>query len=369
MTVSVTLSPAYPVPNREFKVTFAATLGNYVRVVVTSAPTGSAWANHLRDNGLSEAQILHGETDKPLELEFDRPGSYVCKIREYRKGVTSFGGGYADDPDGYKTETWQSDTTYLFVVGQKLTGEIQIGSDRGTLVLYVWDTTIRPTTFALHGEVTPRIDASTDRMRTAVSSSTVVAALAALENAVASTACSDLATIVNNIITKVNAHLTLVGVHNSNDTDNAIASAFQRAGTQEALQKSIGEVARRVRQHVTNDSGSGPGTAGTPYHDGGTGSGQADWANVPLVSAAPNMLQAGIALAAIWHAYESHRTWSFAGTGHDLADTTNTLTALPTLLGLYKAIVAVLATATPTAPATDNPGATVLVHLGGLVRT
>jgi hypothetical protein len=368
VSVTVTMLPAYPIPGRAFTATFAGSAGNYVRVFVTSAPTGSKWATKLRDEALAETQVLACDTGKPQSMTFDRAGSYVCTIREYTRGTAVNGGGYADDPAGYISETLEAETSYTFVVGQRMTGELVIGAERGTLVLYVWGSTIRPTTYALHGEVSPRIDASTDRMRTAVATAAVVSALTALENVAASSACSDLATVADNIVAKFNAHLTQASVHNSNDTDNGIGTGYVKAGSEEALKRTVGEIIKRLRQHMTNDSGSGPGSATTRYHDGGTATPYPDWANVPIVTSAGKILDAGIALAACWHAYESHRVSSGASGAHDSTDSTNTLTALPALLGVYKAIVAVLASANPTAPATDNAGATLLVHRAGLVK-
>jgi hypothetical protein len=113
-----------------------------------------------------------------------------------------------------------------------------------------------------------------------------------------------------------------------------------------------------TRKHFTNDNGTGAGTAS--FHTLG------DWDNLPALNGAADTLTAGIALASIWHAYEQHRS----DTGvHTTTDTANSLTSLPPLLEVWRSVISVLKSDNPTAPNTDNPGATLLIARAGLVKS
>lgn len=361
MTVSITTEPAYLIPGKEAQVTATATTGNWVEVILTDAPEASSWKKRLVNEDRAEIQLWAAESGEKRAFTFDVAGRYVCTLREITRGGVTFGGGYSNDPDGYPSETVEGTTNYSFVIGQKLTAPLAIGSESGTISLYVWNQTIRSTTVPSHGEQTPRLDGDTEKMKIAASSSGVVAALASLAGSSgvsASTAVSSFSTIGNDIIAKFNSHITSTSAHSAADSDNSITSVYGGAGAS-GLTETLRQMATKVRQHYTNDAGTGYGVGSASYHSAG------DWDNLPAVSGASNTLTTGLALASIWQSFESHRIDTSV---HVAADTTNTCADLPPLLDVYKEVIAVVTADNPTAPNTDNPGAVLMVNRAGLVK-
>lgn len=358
MAVTISTEPTYILPGQEAQITATASVGNWVSVLLTSAPTASKYQKQLDEEDASEKQLWAAQSGKKHDFTFDVAGRYVCTLREITKAGVNFGGGYAGDPDGWQTETVVGETSYSFVVGQAMTGEIRVGSESGTLKLYVWDSTIRATTVPSHGEVTPRIDANTEKMKIAVSSTGVVSALSALDGVAATTAITSLDNSLDSIISNFNGHRTQAGVHSANDTDNAIDTDYAGASNTGGVIETFTRTVSKLRYHFTNDAaGTGVGTGA--YHSAG------DWNNLPAVTGASDTLTAGIGIAALWHAYESHRV---NATIHSAADTTNSCADLPPLLDVWRNVIAVVTNESPTAPSTDNPGAVVLVHRAGLTK-
>lgn len=358
MAVSITTEPTYIIPGRAAEIIASCSVGNWVDVVLTSAPSGSKWQKRLDEDDAAEIQLWSIQSGKKHTFTFDVPGRYACTLREITKSGVNFKGGYAGDPDGYQTETVVGTTSYSFVVGQRLTGTIRLGNESGTLNLFVWDSTIRATTVPIHGEVTPRIDTTTEKMKVAAASTTVTTALSALDGVAASTAVSSLDTVANDIRSKFNAHIANATPHSAADSDNSISADYVGGSNATGLSETIREINAKMRYHFTNDAaGTGVGTGS--YHTTG------DWDNLPAVTGANDALTSGIALASLWHSYETHR----ADTGvHSSADVTNTLTALPKLLDVWRTVISVVTSDNPTAPTTDNPGAVTLVHRAGLVK-
>lgn len=359
MTVTVTTEPTYVLPGKACEITCSASAGNFVRMVLTSAPTASSWQKRLDDENLSEIQLWAADAGQKVTFTFDVPGTYVCSAREVTKGGRAFGGGYLDDPDGWPTETAIGSTAITFNVGQRMTAPMRIGRDTGTLVLYVWGSTIRETTVPDHGEKSPRIDGDTEKMKVAANSSAVQTALAALVNVACSTAASSLATVHDDIRTKWNLHIvrTTSSCHGAADTVNGIGTAYQTPESTGGLVESINHINGKVRAHFLNDSGTGIGYAA--YHT------KADWTDLPILTGASEALSATLALASLWDSYEAHRVNTAA---HGSADSTNTLTALPALYSVFRNVITVLRSTNPTAPATDNAGATLLVHRSGMSK-
>lgn len=362
MTVTSVTEPTYVMPGRACEVTLSASVGNYVRLVLTSAPEASSWAKRLRDENLSEVQLWAIQSGQKHKFTFDVPGTYVCTAREYTRGGVSFGGDYLGDPDGDPTETAVGTTAITFAVGQRMTATMQIGRDSGTLVLWVWSTTVRPTTVPVHGEVSPRIDGDTPRMRIAAQDSSVLTALAAMGNVGCTTVAGGLHLPANDIIAKFNAHIQVTTsgsgvVHSDADTFNTIDLDYRGARNAVALTETVSRISGKMRAHYLNDSGTGTATAG--FHA------YADWDNLPMLTGAGDALSASLALASLWHSFEEHR----ADTGvHGRADGVNALTALAPLYAVYQKVIAVLQSDNPTAPATDNAGAVLLTNRAGLVK-
>jgi hypothetical protein len=361
MTVSVATSPTLILPGRPVDVTCAATIGNWVRIVLTAAPEGSEWQKKIHDEDRTELPLWAADVGVAHRITFDVPGVYTCTAREYTKGGVGFGGDHLDDPDSYPSETAIGSNAVTFTVGQKMTAEVRLPpAESGTLSLYVWDSTIRATTVPIHGERTPRFDGATPKMKTAEGSTAMAAALTALDGSTCTAAAGALDVVGDDLMTQFNAHIAGTGsVHLLTDSDNTIAAAYFGASTPEALRSTIQHFAMKMRCHFTDDAGGGLGVGTAGYHGAG------DWDDLPLLAGVSDVLSASLALASLWHSYESHRVNT---TVHTAADSTNTSSALPPLYAVYQAAIAAVQSGNPTAPAVDNPGATLLVHRAGLKR-
>ena len=364
MSVTAATAPQYPVGKA--KLTFALSGGgNFLRLWLTAAPVGSEHRERLEKSKAGRVEVFNGDADDTFTFSVTQGGKYVFAAQEYTKGASAHGGGYATDPDGFKTETplpsgSPVEDTVSVVFGDRLTMPVGVGPDTATLVLFVFAATIRATAFDVQGETTPRlVEPSTPKARTAAADATVAAAVDALADQTATDVLGSMSSLTNGFRTAFNAHIDDGTVHPSADSDNTISAGFQDASTPEGLGRVLAEHIKLLKLHMTTDSGSGPGTG--DYHT----SSKADWANIPIVAGAGSTAQALSAFSDVWRAYEAHRV----DTGvHSSADVTNTLAALPELLEVHRAFNAALQPTSPTAPATANEGTTVLVHGAGMTE-
>jgi len=364
MSVTVAQQPTYQLPNKTFFLTFSASVGNHVRVMVTAAPDGSRYASEIEDRDTSELEIGQTSTGQVwTDFEPDVAGVYTLKAYEITVGASAYGGYFASDTEGYASETVLGSTTLTMYVGQRLEVTVGTPADHATLVVHVWNATVRPTTVELHGVDSPAlIEPSSARAETFVVDTGVVAALAAMENVAATTVAAAASTVLDKIVTEFEDHLTQATVHNAGDSDNTPATtSLTGAKTEEQLVTATATIQRLIRQHFENDAGDGAGAGGAAYHV------IADRVNGPVAPPPNDYASSIMAIADMWRAYEAHRV---STTFHNVADTTNTLTALTTgsLLALCKEVSDVLSTPTPTAPSTDHAGATTLVHGAGFER-
>jgi len=380
MTTLSTL-PTYPIANKTMRVTFALTESatNYLRVWVTKAPEGSELAEKIKTSTQSRFEVYEGDAgpDQPWEFTPDKGGKYTFIAQEYNTG-DGFGGGYEGDPRGrvevspgvYSKEVKVGTETTLTVnVGEKLTQPIGVSPDNGTLVLWVFNDTIRPTTLQLHDEISPRIDdASTPRAKAAVESTDVKAALAALANQAATAAMGTISTIVSQMVTELNDHNALgATTHNTADTANVIPKELGSAPTPQTLPDFVNDALPKMRRHRLNDhggdpgAGTAPGTGTAAYHQL-SGDGKADLVNMPLYPSVGSLGEAYGALADIWRAHEGHRVSLVV---HGTADSTNALTALPLLLQVHLKYLQATASLSPTAPETWQSATNTLVSGAG----
>lgn len=369
---SLSTEPTYPVPGRKMRVVFALTESgtDYLRVWVTDAPQGSELKKELDDSGKARSQVFEGDGNSAWEFAPDRGGCYRLTVQEYTRGASTHGGAYEDDPNAAPSETKVgSESSLTLYVGQKLVSQLGVGGDVADLVLYVFDSTIRATTLEIQGEVSPRIEnPSSDRARSAMVDSSVQTNLAALDGDVVATAIGTVSTIASDIVTNFNSHLDQASVHQNDDEDNGVNPGFGSAVTPETMPRVLTETLTKMRRHMLNDAGSGPGTVNdgadppvlTPYHD--VGGAKFDWTNLPLFVSVGDTASSYRALADIWRAYEAHRV---STTVHDAADSTNDLAALPALLTVHRYFFAALAALTPTVPDTQSTGAQLLITQTG----
>lgn len=372
--VTLKTTPTIPVPNKTFRlqaVTGDTTTGNFCRIWCLAAPPGTKLRQELDDSRASRVafqpmlRIGAGDGGRRdwVDVTLEKGGGYVFQLDELQVG-TGFTGGYESDPRGAPSETIRSTGQVTFYVASPLTMQLGCGSDTATLKLYVLNDTIVQTELAVHGETTPRIDVSpsaTSKARLAAENDDVRSALAALAGQTAETLVGDLGASLDDLLTEFNAHLTQSGRHYSNDTTDAVSDSFFGATTVSARAATLRELRRRLDLHMRNDAGpgadSGPGTGTAAYHRA------ADWANLPLDAASPSdALNDAIAHADAWRAYEGHRVSGV----HKHADQVNKAKALPPLLELHRAFIAVLAAASAPVPATAPSGAALLISQLGL---
>jgi hypothetical protein len=363
MSTTITATPAYPVANTPVIIGFSTASGNFVKAYYTDAPIGSKVKTELLKTKASRIAAFTSDAGKTVTLTPELPGVYTFTIEEFTKGASSHGGAYQDDPAGFQTETLLSTTTGITLsVGQKVTQRVGTGPDTATLTLFIVEATVRRSTEELHGFTSPLIsDAKTGKAETAMLNTAIVAAVDALADVTVATMLGSPSTVLDDLITKFDAHLTQATVHDSNDTDNAVSSAFSSPTTPVGMQNTATELLRRLRWHMRNDDGAGGGVGSKVYHKTG-GVNHADWVNVLLVSAAGDIRDTIVAIADLWRAYEAHRVSTAV---HTNADNTNSLTALPALLNIHRLFLAELQKYGPTAPASVNAGVTTLIHGAG----
>ena len=367
---SLATVPVYPPPNRQTRVTVTITdpTANYVRLYVTNAPPGSELREKLDSADDPRNRILvykgRGGSDEPWNVRFDVGGKYTFTAEEWNRSG-GFGGGFQGDPDGAQVDTLiASDDTVSIYVGERLRSTIRAGSDSVDIVLWVWNSTIRPTTRGVHGEESPTLikDSPTGRELAVLESATILPLVEALADVSVSSARGSASTVLANIVNKWNAHLAQATVHQANDADNDIPAGLASAASAKVFKQSINEILPRIRNHYANDAAYGGVSAGRDtggYHDV---SGKVnDNLNLPIIDGASTEEDAYWALADLWRSYEAHRASTVV---HDNADATNTLTALPALLAIAKEFFAIWASTSPTASATTSSGATLLLATG-----
>lgn len=374
MAITLATTPAYAVPGAKVRVTTSAGAGgDYARLYITDAPSGSAWKLKLAEAGATRLQVHEGEAGRSFDFIGDRPGGYVFFAEEITRNDAAATGGYAGAAANTPSETVVGTSTTTLYLGQRLTAPVGTPADgRAEFVLWVWNDTIRATTLEQHGETTPALrplDANpTPRMRAAALSTGVQTALAALANVTVTTALGAADSVLIDIIGKLKIHAASVTFHANADTDNswnddATWQVFQGVGTYataQSLAAATRDIVVNLSRHVVNDSGTGAGSG--DYHEIAAVA-SADWANVP--SPAPgsaDVMGQLMAVADAWAAFESHRV---STASHLVADT-SALTALPPLLDVLRYFSASLRSSNPTAPAVENPGALLLAAAAGM---
>lgn len=356
---TVATVPQYAVPGRATSVVFTLTESgsNYLRAWVTTAPLGSELANKLKDESAGRLEIYTGDggPEAPHRVVFDRGGVYTLVIQEYARGASAYGGGYQGSPASAPSETKVgSEQTRSVYVGQRMTSQVGTGGDTATLVLWVWNDTIRSTTLASHGEKTPVIVAETPtaRVSNAISTAAVTTALNALVNQTVATALGNVPGHFQDVINTFNQHIAYGAVHGSADTANEI-SADYRSPAPEKRGDAINAIVQKFLGHFGDDDGTGFGAA--DYHD------PADLRNSPLITSVDQETSFS-GIAELWRAYEAHRLDSSVHAG---VDSIHTLAALPPLLELHRQFFAALASSAATTPVGQSSGAANLIRNAG----
>jgi hypothetical protein len=362
MTVSVVINPTYPVPGRPARVAFHTSSGNFVRAFVTNAPLSSAYREQLDESGASKLQVYQGDSGAVWAFTPDVGGVYTLAVDEVTRGASSYGGGWHRSDASHQTETPIGTTTITLSVGQRLTAPVGAGSDTATLVLWVWGSTIRETTYDVHGEASPAlVSAQSDLMRNAIANAGVLSQLQALIGVVASTALGDPFAAMLQVLLEISDHMASSTHHEVSDSENVVpATMIVSPGDCSQFVRQVADIAQRLTRHMRNDAntGGGPGSAG--YHS------LADLTNTPFVTQATDVASAIVAFADIYRAYEAHRVNTAA---HTSADVTQVLPTLSPLLELHRRIVALLPPKSPASSSTENAGVQVLVSGAGMEQS
>lgn len=367
MAFSQSQIPAYILPGMTAHVTLTAggVGANYLRVWYTDAPPGSKAKAELLKAAAGRVVAWEGDSGDVFKWTPDVGGRYPIAVQEYTRAGGNSGGGYAHAPENAPLETQVgAEQTGSLVCAQLLEQTIGAGKHTATLVVAVADSTIRPTTLAVHGIDTPAVvSPRSDAALTASLDSGVITAAADMADVAVATAAGSLDTVIADMQATINAHFaTAASVHAAADSDNTVADyyAIAELSTQGA-QASLSAIAQALDRHMRNDSGSGTGTGA--FHVLG-GVNIPDWKNLPRFAAAAEDPANTLALAAaIWSAYEAHRVDAAVHIG---ADAAHVLTALPTLHDTHRQFIAAATASAPTAPSVLNPGAVSLVHGAGM---
>lgn len=364
MAITITQTPAYPKAGTPVRCVVATTAGNWVRVWVVDAPPTSEWRARLDEQGgrVELAAIGAGEA---FSFADQAPGRYVLAAQAYTQAGRASGGGYAGSPAGHTTETKEGTEEALYLdYGTRLTTRVGVPPDTATLVVWVWGDTIRPTSMAQHGEVSPAIiNAATARAAVAAVASGTTAARAALHNATVEAAHGDPAARLEALVDDFGEHIASETFHATSDADNVVSPGFSGGDGAEFLIRGVTELAVKLSRHIRNDSGGGTGTAA--YHDPDDDSlPDTDWANVPTAVSAGDLPSALSLLASIESALRAHRVSDV----HNELDEPAALDVTGLGLLRYRFTEAARQDA-PDAPDTVGPGAALLIHGEGFAET
>jgi len=370
---TLTLTPLLPVPNKPVSILFTPSeaSADFLRVWCTVAPTGSALDKRINSitDPRNRVNVFEGAPSTPWTANFDKGGCYTFLIQEYRKG-SGYGGGYEGDPNNSENEEkLGSEQSVDVFVGQRVTMPVGPAANQATLVMWVWDSHIRATSKAFHGEDSPAIIAESPNpiVKTAVETSAVKTAVATLVDAdlIAGTTIGDLTTRTQNLWSAFNAHCASVaGAHVNADTYNPLKTSFKVTSTQKAFIEFVNAAIVAFRRHMTNDTGQ-PSADDPPVIGPDSGefhvSQKSDRANLPLFDSVSTFGEAYSAFADLRRCYVAHEADLDV---HDNAFSV-VLTDPPLLTTVHTAYLNVIAAATPTTPPAQSDGVQALISRAG----
>lgn len=370
MTITLTTDLTYPLPGRHLVRVSSNTAGvNFVRLWCTDAPAGSKMRAKIDsapggDRTVARVEIgtasvgsylSFGKTGtadsfEPDGVEFDIGGVYVFRGQEYTKGTT-YGGGYENSPDAFQTETkvGGEQANIKIYIGERL--EQRIGNSThgsATLVIYVWNDTIRETTLASHKVVSPAIiNPRGDLAKLAVVDANVKTKLYALIGKTMSDLRTNVATLIAEMIDDISDHMKNVDhtQHTTPDDDNGdfILELPDDPGSPEGYVNAARVLLQRLLLHMAMQS-----------NDTGVVHSDPDWENAAIADVpSPGRITGSFwsAVADVYRAYEAHR--QEGSPIHTSATSTNNAlgTALNALLDLHKQFLSVMQPYVPINPA------------------
>jgi hypothetical protein len=370
LTASIAPVISTPLPGR-VKLQAALTGGgNFWRAWCTSAPVGSHFRLELDSNLVSVPAAAEGVASDVPEVDLDVGGAYTFSVQEYTKGATDYGGGYAESPDGYQSETKVGvPVDSVIYVGQRMVttvGAPQYGQAQA--VVWVFNTRIEPTSLKVHGVATPAfVNPSNGRAAVACQNPTALATLATLGGVPAATVIGALDALCTEMRTDIPLHFNnkpatlyhtdALGADLSDtDHDTDIEQLPAVPATPAGFVAFFNTVRANLAQHMASKP--------RQYHQPAAGFAP-DYVNAllaPLPSGA-DMAQVLVAAGDIYDMYNRHIK---DATVHRNVDVTNQLTtALGQLTQTHRDFVAAMRPLAPTVPAALNPAAVQLVHGAG----
>lgn len=359
MTVTLTTTPTYALPSGSVPLTATVdNAANFVRLWCIDAPIDSVYRKLLNKTKASRIEItppnaqaaggISPGVEFPAKLEIG--GRYTFVAQEYTLGSSTYGGGYTNAPEALKTETaiGAEQTLYVFI-GQRMTHRLGASSyGTASLLVHVWNDTIRATSEAVHGVLSPAIGKpSTPRAVSAASATGVLAQLDLLTDANVSTLSPNLATLIAEMVLKIPKHMANTGGNfhalitglPTPDADNPseIAALPDRYGTPTSLVRAASVLYSRLRQHQTNGS-----SGASLYHL------DADFENALICDGPGGEADTSLGFAAIADVYRVYAAHRADAASHALVDGVNTLTtALGPLLSLHKEFLGAMTSFSP----------------------
>lgn len=338
--MALTYSPALPVPGDV--VTIAATVagvnGNQVEcasaeLTLTAVPGGSTLATGLALDAASGLPSLSFTPDVPGVYSYD-----VQRFIEYTQ-TPGFDGGASTHTLALDTESGSVDVCTAMALPivtpfGALTLSVVVGSDSDSIV----DAT-------LTGATTPKAEL-------AALDATVLAKLAAIIDVSVATVGPALPTKVGALGIAMHAHFRDTGAHLVGDAINGyVDSPPYDIAT--AVQK-LNRIRAAFVHHALDST-----TSTINWHSAD------DTKNVPLVGPAGTVGEAIVLYADVFRCYSAHLGQVAAPASHPFADVTHTLGAIDPLSDLIKAVLAYLASATPTVPVAENQAQVEAISLYG----
>lgn len=363
---SLECSPPFVVPGQRMQIRFSGLSPDTTHVVVRpkfdpnapqlrAAPEGSEIDRLIQSQG-RQAIVFEGVASAAWNFDADVGGVYNFDVTEERRNPGKKSK-WQGDPSGAPYTTRVTETKGLRVhVGTRISLQIGEGSDVCTLRLYVWDQTVRATTFEQHGVVTPALEPQSHNALFASQDPAFLDAVANLVGLDADTLLGDFDSDFQAVRLACSAHMGSTSFHTNSDVLRALGASFS-ANSLVSSESSVNALRDSLQSHmrsVTNlDDSVDP-----PYEPTHT---QRDGSSCFLTSGASSDRASHLlALADIIVTLERHKLVSDA---HLAPDPTVTVNGSP-LLTVFCTYLRALRSETFIVPPEQSPGVARLVREG-----
>lgn len=363
MTISITTPNGVLFPNKPVAIYFTPDEGTWVRVWCHSAPTGSRLRELIDQQGnrgvdtvtqeyydRSRVKVFEGKATDPWLTTFEKGGKYTLYLQAYTRD--EYAGGYHGSPASGLGETLIGpEQTETINVAQYVSQPVGVAGHTATLSFWAVNDVILSSPEPTLSE--PRSQLA----RIAVESTAVTDAVAALvgKDLTDPTTAGSALTWSNNLYAAINSHLDNVPDHANADTDNVLTATYATTPTAEGLIALANAALRSLRQHVTNDAGTGPDSG--DYHTG------SDHASVPLFTGVRTLAEAFAAIVDLQRCFDQHQ---LNETVHAYT-TPYPISNLTAIQAVHAAFLGVLADPSEPPPAQQS-GTQILIANAGFVE-